>query len=107
MPFLLLGVLGTTSSFRRKSESRWGVLLLPKRTVDSKPPLIPPWTSRGRVMQSTPWTSRGRVADHSPSFQSFASQFTNWQDLPLTPSSRGGTIRTRSTTHINEEENGE
>ena len=52
-----LGVLRTTSSFRRKSESRWGALLLPKRIVDSKPLLVPPWTSRARVTQSTPWTS--------------------------------------------------
>ena len=53
---LPLRVLCTTSSFRRKSESRWGVLLLPKRTVDSKPPLIPPL---GCFAQPSPLMSKG------------------------------------------------
>ena len=47
------GCCAQPPSFRRKPESRGAGQRSAKRNAKSKPPLIPPWASRGRVVHST------------------------------------------------------
>ena len=64
-------------SFRRKSESSGFSVSSPKRTANSKPPCIPPWTSRGRVLQRSHFRRNDDVVQITPTRISFAQTSKN------------------------------